>query len=366
MTFCYIGLSQARLSCLAPIDVASILARYSTVDADVTVSRGIRTSGEACLARGVLYFDQLDRTWHYPPACAGLEKFTYSTARDLLVSSSSSVLFVGNSVSRRLLYAVAHIIGGPNATSKSNVHADEKVIDVHTHGTFEVEVSSSGHCSKQRTCAISPFAVHEGAIGLNVSVISGLNCPMKAAWDMIRSRHAAPCAHLGSIFTGTPVVASTQALINAWSELAQGDRPEFQASPADNYDVLVIQITIFTEADVRALKGLLSDLRHLVEVRKRRNPLKVVFWGSPFTDEKYATLDTVSIKQKLHTFLSKERLAWLGEHVILVDVTNSTAEALLRRNLGHLTEHSGQHFGDFTRLMLADNILNAIKLLYRH
>jgi hypothetical protein len=137
--------------------------------------------GRSCLSSGILTFSEEDRTWHYPGTCKGLEKFTYISARECFVAQNSSIFFIGNSVSRRLLYTVAHIIGGPNATVTTNMHAVERIQDIGSHSIFEVELDSSGHCSGQRTCATSAFNLDHGATGLNSSVLAGLNCADKTA-----------------------------------------------------------------------------------------------------------------------------------------------------------------------------------------
>jgi hypothetical protein len=317
-------------------------------------------TGRSCLSSGILTFLEVDRTWHYPGTCKGLEKFTYISARECFVAQNSSIFFIGNSVSRRLLYTVAHIIGGPNATVTTNMHAVERIQDKGSHSIFEVELDSSGRCSDQRTCATSAFNLNDGATRLNSSALAGLNCANKTAWDTMRSITPGPSCHLGYIYTATPVIASTEALINGWLDLMQNDGLEFQASPADNYDVFVFQVTLITEEDIEKMEGLVSALQKLVKLREGRQPVKVILWGSPITLN--PKLNVSTIEQVLHEATSESHLSFLRDKVMFVDVTDATRQAVTR-GFGHITENSAQHFGGFTRLMIADNILNAIKLL---
>jgi hypothetical protein len=178
----------------------------------------------------------------------------------------------------------------------------------------------------------------------------------------MRSITRGPSCHLGFIYTGTPVIASTEALINGWLDFTQNDGLEFEASPADNYDVFVFQVTLITEEDIEKLEGLVSALQKLVKLREGRQPVKVILWGSPITTESRASLNVSTIEQALHEATSESHLSSLRDKVMFVDVTDSTQQSVTR-GFGHLTDHSAQHFGDFTRLMIADNILNAIKLL---
>ena len=156
------------------------------------------------------------------------------------------------------------------------------------------------------------------------------------------------------------MIASTEALINGWLDFASDDGLEFQASPADNYDVFVFQLTFFK--DTKKLEGLLSALQKLVQLRQSIQPVKVVLWGSPITTDPTANITQSLIEQTIHEAFSERHLSSFWDNAIFVDVTDSTRQAVTR-GFGHLTDHSAQHFGDFTRLMIADNILNAIKLL---
>jgi len=240
------------------------------------------------------------------------------------------------------------------------MRAVERIQDISSLSIFEVELNSSGHCSGQRTCATSAFNLDHGATGLNSSVLAGLNCADKTAWDTMRSITRGPSCHLGFIFTSTPVIASTEALINGWLDFTQNDGLEFEASPADNYDVFVFQVTLITEEDIEKLEGLVSALQKLVKLREGRQPVKVILWGSPITLN--PKLNVSTIEQVLHEATSESHLSFLRDKVMFVDVTDATRQAVTR-GFGHITENSAQHFGDFTRLMIADNILNAIKLL---
>ena len=139
-----------------------------------------------------------------------------------------------------------------------------------------------------------------------------------------------------------------------------------EATPTHNYDVFVIQLTLFNEYDVKELDGLLRVLDELVGVRNQTvKPVKLVLWGSPINDETgytHATLGVDRIEQSLRQTVLRDHSNLLEHNGLLLDVTNSTREAI-RRGFSSLTSDSPQHFGDFTRLMIADNVLNAINLL---
>ena len=193
--------------------ILSLFALFAIVS--IRASTGIRNisdlpysttadwTARKCLSSGIVHFSGVDRTWSYPSSCIGLAKFDYPRARKSFVFTNASIFFLGNSVSRRLLYSVAHIIGGPNARTNADIHAAERLQDVGSHGIFEVSVDYQGHCSGQRTCVPSPLKRSAGLI-----------CANETAWNNLRSP-CTPCAHLGFAFTSTPVLSESKALVNA-------------------------------------------------------------------------------------------------------------------------------------------------------
>lgn len=305
-----------------------------------------------CVERlGSVELDASAHTWRYPPECAG-RKFDAMSARETL--AGKSFLFIGNSVCRRLLYAVAHVAGGENATSLNASATGEIIQDMVSHRYFEVGIDASGRCSKQYACSTShrEFTSDPGNI-TETSLMEMFNCE-KDAWVEKRRAIGNSETTLGFIFTGTPVLPTVERALALWTNF---DDASFVASPMDNYDVFILQTLIVSETDDKFFESLAKSFKKLIDRRQALGrPIQIVLWGSPHVNG--ALVNTSTILQVLNKF--RPHVRDMG--VTILDVTSATAQAL-EFHLGQHQEGSRHHFMDFTRLMLADMLLNTIRAI---
>ena len=298
---------------------------------------------------GELEFDELDRTWRYPAQCTEFHKFDAASARKVI--AGHDIFFLGNSVSRRLLYATAHILGGKNATYNHSPFATEIVQDVGSHSMFEVGVNSTGHCSAQYSCASNAFEIQPSAWNISDTAFAMFNCANKSDWLTSRQNKNSVLS-LGFLFTATPVLRVVDRFLELWASL---DEQSFPTSALDNYDVLVVQVLVLDLNEEKYFEGIIRSLNALVQRREalgRR--LRVVLWGSPHN---FATLlDAATVGALLKNALWS-RVKEAGIKVL--DVTSSTAQAS-DLMLGQHQQGNLHHFMDFTRLMIADNLINTL------
>ena len=338
----------ARRSSVLLMDFGLAAQNYLNLTSPVDSSRehGINRIGD-------VIFDELDRTWRYPSNCvAHLHKFDATLAREALLGKS--LLFLGNSVNRRLLYAVAHILGGSNATYNHSPVAAEIVQDVGSHSIFEIGVNASGHCSRQYRCSTAAFGINPQARSISENSLQMFNCINKSAWVAERKIFDSKTP-LGFLFTSTPVLPVAVRFLQIWANL---DDASFAASPVDNYDILVVQILIFDAKEEQYFEKLYQALKKLMRRREALGrPVRVILWGSPhnLASELHITRIIELIQQKLHP-----RMRDIG--VTVLDVTFATAHASTL-TLGQHQKGSLHHFMDFTRLMLAYMLINTINTL---
>ena len=159
---------------------------------------------------------------------------------------------------------------------------------------------------------------------------------------------------LGFLFTSTPVLPVAIRFLEIWANL---DDVSFAASPVDNYDTLIVQILILDAREERHFEKLYQALKKLTHRRKALSrPLHVILWGSPHNlASELHTAKIIELIQKL-----RPRMRDIG--VTVLDVTFATAHASAL-NLGQHQKGSQHHFMDFTRLMLADMLINTINTL---
>eukprot|EP00223_Ostreococcus_mediterraneus_P004943 CAMPEP_0174585780 /NCGR_PEP_ID=MMETSP0929-20130131/23222_1 /TAXON_ID=548131 ORGANISM="Ostreococcus mediterraneus, Strain clade-D-RCC2572" /NCGR_SAMPLE_ID=MMETSP0929 /ASSEMBLY_ACC=CAM_ASM_000573 /LENGTH=356 /DNA_ID=CAMNT_0015767761 /DNA_START=151 /DNA_END=1222 /DNA_ORIENTATION=+ len=320
----------------------------------LNLTSSVDSSREHCIYHiGDVVFDELDRTWRYPSNCvAHLHKFDATLAREAL--SGKSLFFLGNSVNRRLLYAIAHILGGSNATYNRSPVAAEIVQDIFSHTIFEIGVNASGHCSRQYRCSTAAFGINPKVRSISESSLKMFNCQNKSAWVETRKLFDSAIA-LGFLFTSTPVLPVAVRFLEIWANL---DDVSFAASPVDNYDILVVQILILDAKEESYFEKLYQTLKKLMRRRKALSrPVRFILWGSPHNleSELHTTTIIEIIQQKL-----RPRMRDIG--VTVLDVTFATAHASAL-TLGQHQKGSLHHFMDFTRLMLADMLINTINTL---
>ena len=359
------GLWRTLAHLMLPAFVLAACARRSSVLTTVVfghaaqqnhlnLTSSVDLSREHCIHHiGDVVFDELDRTWRYPSSCvAHLHKFDTALAREAL--SGKSLFFLGNSVNRRLLYAVAHILGGSNATYNRSPVAVEIVQDVGSHTIFEVGVDASGHCSRQYRCSTAAFQIGARAFNTSESSLKYFNCQNKSAWVENRKMFDSMTA-LGFLFTSTPVLPVANRFLEIWANL---DNASFAASPVDNYDILIVQLLILDAREESYFEKLHQALKKLTRRREALGrPVRVILWGSPhnLASELHTTTIIELIQQKL-----RPRMRDIG--VTVLDVTFATAHASAL-TLGQHQKGSQHHFMDFTRLMLADMLINTINTL---
>jgi len=357
------GLWRSLAPLVLPVFVLAACARRRSMilldfgraaQVHLNLTSPVDSSREHCIHRiGDVIFDELDRTWRYPSNCAAhLHKFDATLAREALVGKS--LFFLGNSVNRRLLYAVAHILGGSNATYNRSPVAAEIVQDVGSHTIFEIGVNASGHCSRQYRCSTAAFGINAQARSISESSLQTFNCENKNEWIEKRKLFDSAIA-LGFLFTSTPVVPVAVRFLEIWANL---DDASFAASPVDNYDILVVQILILDTKEENYFEKLYQALKKLMRRRKALGrPVRVILWGSPhnLASELHTTTIIELIQQKL-----RPRMRDIG--VTMLDVTFATAHASAL-TLGQHQKGSLHHFMDFTRLMIADMLINTINTL---
>ena len=237
----------------------------------------------------------------HPRSACGFHKMTPREARHVM--RGRTVLFIGNSISRRLMYAVADAMGGERA--KINALADggdarydaQRVWDTkeNYHSFFEVPVlEGSGELGPQVTCvgdegdeegdagdeegdagdgdessSSSPSSsssssssrsrvrfpdvdvsfgfdasANDGAGGVDANATARGGAPTcdrgAAAWASMRARHPKASSRLGFAFTNTPTTAVATALLRAWSDASSDE--DFERHVGAHYDVVVVQI----------------------------------------------------------------------------------------------------------------------------
>ena len=169
------------------------------------------------------------------------ERFRQFTANKQ--KDNDSILFIGNSVSRRQMYAVAHILGGENArvnaiarnATLSERYGVQRVFDSKTkyHSAFEVKLNiASGEMGEPYSCL--PESVENIAEEI-LEEKESMRC------SNAQMKHDINALRLGFLYVGSGRRAHTALLkaLDAWIKGAKTRKDEYAL---DTYKTIVIQV----------------------------------------------------------------------------------------------------------------------------
>tara|TARA_B100001540_G_scaffold2897_1_gene2732 strand:- start:75 stop:1223 length:1149 start_codon:yes stop_codon:yes gene_type:complete len=278
-----------------------------------------------------------------------------------LSNRRKDILFIGNSVSRRQLYAVAHILGGEKARVNPIANNEtlqerygiQRVFDskLKYHNAFEVEVNlESGEMGEQSSCL--PDSIEN------------------IAEEILKEKNAMRCSkpqlkmdqpgvvRLAFLYVGSGSKAH-KAVLKAFDAWIEGAKSRKGGYVLDTYNMIVIQVGL--DSSVLQLDrddgygGILQRVKELVSLRE---DLRVIFSGihHHFIN---ANHDDFEYQEKLREFLDKS--LWPSVRKIkgtqILDTTRSTIEGVRSGVLEH-ERGSSWHFMDKGRIFLASLLVN--------
>jgi hypothetical protein len=272
-----------------------------------------------------------------------------------------SILFIGNSVSRRQMYAVAHILGGEkakvNEIAKNATLVErygfQRVFDSKTkyHNAFEVEVNLvSGEMGEQKTC----LPEHIENIAEEILKEEQKGESMRCSKTQLQKND--DTLRLGFFYVGSGSKAHKAMLkaLDVWIEGAKNRRVEYAL---DTYTTIVIQVGLDSSA-LRMRDGYSDMLEKVEELISLRKGLRVIFSGvhHHFIN---ANHDDFEYQEELREFLQTS--LWPSIRKIkkaeILDTTKSTIEGV---GVGALEHEPGSswHFVDKGRIFLSSLLIN--------
>jgi hypothetical protein len=256
------------------------------------------------------------------------------------LQSVGPILFIGNSVFRRTMFAITHLAMGDDKAILNPIANDHKLI---------------GRYGYQR---IYDRKVHEGLLELSLNAenltirYSRFDKNESSKIELMRTSRRLGQINgpvLGSAFMSTPPEHQAQKLIKACNEDPTA-KSKFPSKLCANYNVLVIQL--MNGIGSKRTPNLINATAKLI----KQNPsLRVIFVGVAHAIGNPSLLET----QK-----------WLDEEVWpnvrrigaeVMDVTASTFEAIGAGKIHHEGTNA-QHFMDQGRLLMASLVLNRLRM----
>ncbi len=284
------------------------------------------------------------------------ERFRQFTANKQ--KDNDSILFIGNSVSRRQMYAVAHILGGEKArvnaiarnATLSERYGVQRVFDSKTkyHSAFEVKLNiASGEMGEPYSCL--PESVENIAEEI-LEEKESMRC------SNAQMKHDINALRLGFLYVGSGRRAHTALLkaLDAWIKGAKTRKDEYAL---DTYKTIVIQVGLDSGA-LRMSDGYGEILERLKELISLRHGLRVIFSGvhHHFIN---ANHDDVEYQEELREFLDTS--LWPSVRKMkgaeVLDTTKATIEGVSSGVLEH-ERGSSWHFMDEGRIFLASLLMN--------
>jgi len=266
-----------------------------------------------------------------------------------------NILFIGNSVSRRQLYSVAHILGGKNA--RINAIANDESLqrrygkqDVYDskilyHSAFEVSVNlNSGEMSSQHTCLADDV---ENIADELLAESKSLRCSKKSLLDHKNAHTNNGFLFLGYLYVGSGSKAylAMEKALDVWIENATND----DSYAFDSYDTIVIQVGLDSNAQkVKDYEQILDKVRKLIDLRSH---IRVIFNGVHHHDE--------NNDKWLHLLKQLKPKIREIKNARVLDVTKTTSEGVEAGFLEH-EPGSAWHFLDDGRIFLASMLINLI------
>jgi hypothetical protein len=272
-----------------------------------------------------------------------------------------SILFIGNSVSRRQMYAVAHILGGEKARVNDIVnnatlverYGFQRVFDSKTkyHNAFEVEVNLvSGEMGEQKTC----LPEHIENIAEEILKEKEQGESMRCSKTQLQKND--DTLRLGFFYVGSGSKAHKVMLkaLDVWIEGAKNRKVGYAL---DTYATIIIQVGLDSSA-LRMRDGYSEILEKVEELISLRKGLRVIFGGvhHHFIN---ANHDDIEYQEELRKFLQTS--LWPSVRKIegaeILDTTKSTIEGV---GVGALEHEPGSswHFVDKGRIFLSSLLIN--------
>ena len=272
-----------------------------------------------------------------------------------------SILFIGNSVSRRQMYAVAHILGGEKArvndiannATLAERYGFQRVFDSKTkyHNAFEVEVNLvSGKMGEQKAC----LPEHIENIAEEILKEKEHGDSMRCSKTQLQKKDNT--LRLGFFYVGSGSKAHKAMLkaLDVWIEGAKNRRVGYAL---DTYSTIVIQVGLDSSA-LRMRDGYRDIVEKVEELISLRKGLRVIFSGvhHHFIN---ANHDNFEYQEELREFLQSSlwpRIRKIKGAEIL-DTTKSTIDGV---GVGALEHEPGSswHFVDKGRIFLSSLLIN--------
>ena len=272
-----------------------------------------------------------------------------------------SILFIGNSVSRRQMYAVAHILGGEKArvndiannATLAERYGFQRVFDSKTkyHNAFEVEVNLvSGKMGEQMAC----LPEHIENIAEEILKEKEHGDSMRCSKTQLQKKD--DTLRLGFFYVGSGSKAHKAMLkaLDVWIEGAKNRRVGYAL---DTYSNIVIQVGLDSSA-LQMRDGYSDIVEKVEELISLRKGLRVIFSGvhHHFIN---ANHDDFEYQKELREFLQTSlwpRIRKIKGAEIL-DTTKSTIDGV---GVGALEHEPGSswHFLDKGRIFLSSLLIN--------
>ncbi len=272
-----------------------------------------------------------------------------------------SILFIGNSVSRRQMYAVAHILGGEKArvndiannATLAERYGFQRVFDSKTkyHNAFEVEVNLvSGKMGEQMAC----LPEHIENIAEEILKEKEHGDSMRCSKTQLQKKD--DTLRLGFFYVGSGSKAHKAMLkaLDVWIESAKNRRVGYAL---DTYSNIVIQVGLDSSA-LQMRDGYSDIVEKVEELISLRKGLRVIFSGvhHHFIN---ANHDDFEYQKELREFLQTSlwpRIRKIKGAEIL-DTTKSTIDGV---GVGALEHEPGSswHFLDKGRIFLSSLLIN--------
>ena len=180
--------------------------------------------------------------YEWPPAVrqrCGFQMHSTGTARRLL--RGRHVVFIGNSVQRRTMYALADLLGGDNATRLPKMPVLERIFDQYkgyhdfqhqridlTDGRAEAPVQGLDYCG------VDPVLFECGTVrwGSSPSADEWRSSPTLEGWAFLLNATGPTTAQAARLARGR--IALVRAALRPFASLALGSRGSPMVGPADD------------------------------------------------------------------------------------------------------------------------------------
>ena len=274
----------------------------------------------------------------------GRDGVTPEEALDTL-QEQGSILFLGNSVFRRTMFAVAHLAVGPARAPLNPIASSPKMITAKGYQRVYDHKIASNHIQELR---YDPESDRWQEDSEEWGKLSSSSNGTTTFW-LGRETHVSKSPILGFAFLGTPPEHKILRILNSCLDNPDSGNNPFHMDICDKYDVIAVQVF--------KPHGLLhmSIVNATAKLLERHPTKRVIFIGVPHR--------TKGNQQETQQWLDQE--IWPSVRQVgaeLLDVTRSTYDAFRRNMIDH--EHNGhdQHFRDQGRLLMASLVINRLRM----